>query len=45
MFRVLNIVDPLSPGKVLFRLEHEIRSPTNKDGTKYKSYPLGHTPP
>ncbi|GMI37257.1 hypothetical protein TeGR_g15040 [Tetraparma gracilis] len=45
MFRVLNIVDPLSPGKVLFRLEHEIRSPTNKDGTKYKSYPLGHAPP
>ena len=40
MFRVLNIVDPLSPERTIMRLEHEIRSATKVDGTKYKSFVL-----
>jgi hypothetical protein len=41
MFRCLDIVDPLHPqdGPIL-RLEHEVRSVVNKDGSKYKSCPF-----
>jgi len=41
MFRILNIVDPdsASDGPIL-KLEHEIRSMVNKDGTPYKSCPF-----
>ena len=52
MFRVLDVVDPenAAAGPIL-RLEHEVRSVTKKDGTKYKSAPfsniadLGLVPP
>ena len=52
MFRVLDVVDPenLQRGPIL-RLEHEVRSVTKRDGTKYKSAPfsdvaaLGLVPP
>ena len=41
MFRCLDVVDPLHPeaGPIL-RLEHEIRSTVNRDGSRYKSCPL-----
>ena len=41
MFRTLDVVDPddLAAGPIL-RLEHEVRSATNADGSKYKSCPL-----
>jgi len=41
MFRVLDVVDPRDPaaGPIL-RLEHEVRSATKADGSKYKSCPL-----
>ena len=52
MFRVLDVVDPenVQRGPIL-RLEHEVRSVTKRDGTKYKSAPfsdvaaLGLVPP
>ena len=41
MFRVIDIVDPLDKeSQTIVRLEHEVRSIVNKDGTKYKSCPL-----
>ena len=45
MFRVLDVVDPLQqgqgePAKPILRLEHEVRSATKKDGSKYKSAPF-----
>jgi hypothetical protein len=41
MFRCLNIIDPENRSKgTLFRLEHEVRSIVNRDGTKYKSCPF-----
>jgi len=45
MFRVLNVVDPMSPdsGPIL-KLEHEVRSCTNADGSKYKSCPFDKVP-
>jgi hypothetical protein len=45
MFRCLDIVDPenVSSGPIL-RLEHEIRSVTNADGTLYKSCPFKEIP-
>jgi len=41
MFRILDVVDPsdAEAGPIL-RLEHEVRSATKADGTKYKSCPL-----
>ena len=41
MFRMLDVVDPddVAAGPIL-RLEHEVRSATKADGTKYKSCPL-----
>ena len=41
MFRVLEIVDPqnIADGPIV-KLEHEIRSLTNRDGSKYKSCPF-----
>ena len=41
MFRILDVVDPEQPdaGPIL-QLEHEVRSATKADGTKYKSCPL-----
>lgn len=45
MFRTLDIVDPENASAgVLFRLEHEIRSVVNRDGTKYKSCPFYEVP-
>ena len=45
MFRTLDIIDPKNPAAgVLFRLEHEIRSVVNRDGTKYKSCPFYEVP-
>jgi len=41
MFRLLDIVDPEDPErKPILRLEHEVRSVVNSDGTKYKSCPF-----
>lgn len=41
MFRTINIIDPANiAGGAIFRLEHEIRSVVNRDGTKYKSCPF-----
>lgn len=41
MFRLLDIIDPEDKSKrPLFRLEHEVRSIVNRDGSKYKSCPL-----
>lgn len=41
MFRMLDVVDPedVAAGPIL-RIEHEVRSCTKKDGTKYKSCPI-----
>ena len=41
MFRMLDVVDPLDvqAGPIL-RIEHEVRSATKRDGSKYKSCPL-----
>lgn len=41
MFRILDVVDPenVAAGPII-RLEHEVRSATQADGTKYKSCPL-----
>ena len=41
MFRILDVVDPddVEAGAII-RLEHEVRSVTKADGTKYKSCPL-----
>ena len=46
MFRVLDVVDPenVAAGPIL-RLEHEVRSATKADGSKYKSCPLDLTAP
>lgn len=46
MFRCLDIVDPSNraAGPIL-RLEHEVRSMTNADGSKYKSCPFDTVPP
>jgi len=45
MFRCLDIIDPDDPksGPIL-RLEHEVRSVTNADGTLYKSCPFAEVP-
>ena len=41
MFRMIDVVDPLDGGgDVIVRLEHEVRSATTRDGTRYKSCPL-----
>ncbi|KAJ1458609.1 hypothetical protein M885DRAFT_480311 [Pelagophyceae sp. CCMP2097] len=40
MFRILDVVDPDDPKVRLFGLEHELRSATKIDGSKYKSCPL-----
>ena len=41
MFRILDIIDPqnIAAGPIV-KLEHEVRSMTNKDGSKYKSCPF-----
>ena len=41
MFRCIEIIDPENKkeGPIIF-LEHEVRSMTNRDGSKYKSCPL-----
>lgn len=41
MFRILDVVDPdnVEAGPIL-RLEHEVRSATKRDGSRYKSCPL-----
>ena len=41
MFRTLDVVDPqdVDAGPI-FRIEHEVRSATKADGSKYKSCPL-----
>jgi hypothetical protein len=44
MFRCLDIVDPLEPNDVILRLEHEIRSVANRDGSKYRSCPFDAIP-
>ena len=44
MFRCLDIVDPLEPSDVILRLEHEIRSVVNRDGSKYRSCPFDSIP-
>lgn len=44
MFRCLDIVDPLEPNEVILRLEHEIRSVVNRDGSKYRSCPFDAIP-
>ena len=46
MFRTLDIVDPAHPDKgVILQLEHEVRSMTQANGEKYKSFPLEAIPP
>jgi hypothetical protein len=42
MFHMIDVVDPLDGGGggVIVRLEHEVRSATKRDGTRYKSCPL-----
>jgi len=41
MFRILEVVDPEDVGAgPILQLEHEVRSVTNADGSKYKSCPL-----
>jgi hypothetical protein len=41
MFRLIDIVDPRDEeGRVILRLEHEVRSATTRDGKRYKSCPL-----
>jgi hypothetical protein len=41
MFRILDVVDPQDVGAgPIIRLEHEVRSVTKADGTKYKSCPV-----
>ncbi|KAL9182408.1 hypothetical protein ACHAXT_013060 [Thalassiosira profunda] len=41
MFRLIDIVDPLdTEGRVIVKLEHEVRSAKTRDGSKYKSCPL-----
>jgi hypothetical protein len=45
MFRCLDIVDPQNPDRgPILRLEHEVRSVTKKDGSKYKSCPFDAIP-
>ena len=43
MFRLLDIVDP-DDGKLLLRLEHEVRNVVKRDGSKYKSCPFDEIP-
>jgi len=45
MFRILDVVDPEDVGAgPIVRLEHEVRSVTKADGSKYKSCPLDEVP-
>jgi hypothetical protein len=45
MFRTLEVIDPSNvAGGPLVRLEHEIRSVVNRDGSKYKSCPFDAIP-
>lgn len=45
MFRLLDIVDPWDPDEgPILQLEHEVRSVTKRDGTKYKSCPFDEIP-
>lgn len=41
MFRLIEIIDPEDEERnIILSLEHEVRSPITRDGTKYKSCPL-----
>lgn len=39
IFRLLEIVDPEDPGRVLLRMEHEVTSAVTKDGGRNPAYP------